>query len=343
MAKTALILNSRPPSSAVADPTSRPLSPRVSVVIPAYNAAPFIAETLDSVFAQTFTDFEVIVVNDGSPDTPAFEAALAPYRARVVYLKQRNTGPSGARNHAIREARGEFIAFLDSDDQWLPDFLADQVRRLDADPGLDLLYSDGIIFGKPPLAGRRLMSASPSRGPVTFESLVREECTVLTSTTMARRQALVDAGLFDERFLRSEDFHLWLKMVLRGSRLAYSERVLVRHRRRDGSLATNTIAMIRAFTEVIQDLDDRLTPAQRALVRQQVARREAEIAVIEGREHFIAGRNGAALAAFDRACALEPRRSRQLRLRAIRAALRVSPGLLRRAYGLLRPHVPAAA
>src|SRR5688572_129688 len=131
-------------------------APLVSVVIPAYNSAAFIAETLDSVFAQSFADYEVLLVNDGSPDTPALEAALAPYRDRITYLVQANTGPSGARNLAIRRARGEFIALLDSDDVWLPEYLAEQVRRLRDDPSIALIYSDGIITGGP-LDGRRLM------------------------------------------------------------------------------------------------------------------------------------------------------------------------------------------
>jgi glycosyltransferase involved in cell wall biosynthesis len=313
-------------------PSSPP--PRVSVVIPCYNSAEFIAETLASVFAQTFRDHEVIVVNDGSPDTPAFEAAIAPYLPRLVYLKQRNTGPSGARNNAIRAARGEFVAFLDSDDHWLPTFLEEQVAAFDADRSVDLLYSDGVVFGDGPLVGRTLMAGSPSAGAVTFESLVRQECTVLTSTTMARRQALVAAGLFDERFLRCEDFHLWLKMALGGSRLAYHRRVLVRHRRREGSLAHNTLAMIRAFVDVIRDLEPRLTPAQRALVAEQAARRDAEIALVEAKQAFVAEQYRDAVAALDRACALEPRLPQQLRLRAIRAAMRMAPRLLRRAYAM---------
>ena len=319
---------------------------RVSVVIPAYNAAPFIAGTLDSVFAQTFGGYETIVVNDGSPDTPAFERAIAPYVDRLVYLKQRNTGPSGARNHAIRAARGEFVAFLDSDDQWMPGFLQDQVRLLDEDPAIDLLYSNGIIFGNSPLAGQTLMSVSPSRGAVTFEALVREECTVLTPCTIARRQAVIDAGLFDERFLRSEDFHLWLRMALGGARIAYNRRVLVRHRRREGSLAHDTKAMMRAFVDVLQDLDERLplAPARRAAIHRQIAVRQAEIAVSEGREAFLAGDYPQALGLLDRACALEPRSGRRARLHAIRGALRLAPRLLRRIYEALRsPSLPVTA
>src|SRR3954462_5965377 len=98
--------------------------PRVSVIMPSYNTASLICACLDSVFTQSFQDFEVIVVNDGSPDNPDLERGLAPYlekhAAQIVYIRQQNKRCAGARNTAIRQARGEFLAFLDSDDVWLP-------------------------------------------------------------------------------------------------------------------------------------------------------------------------------------------------------------------------------
>src|SRR4051812_28594915 len=101
-------------------------TPLVSVVIPAYNVGDFIAQALDSVLAQTYRHFEILVVNDGSPDTPVIEAALAPYRDRITYIAQENAGPSAARNAGIERGRGELIAFLDGDDIWLPTCLAEQ-------------------------------------------------------------------------------------------------------------------------------------------------------------------------------------------------------------------------
>src|SRR5262245_38133059 len=95
--------------------------PVVSVVIPAFQAGHEIGAALASVFAQTFRDFEVIVVNDGSPDVTELDVALAPYRSRIRYLAQRNKGPAAARNRGIREARGRYIAFLDADDEWWPE------------------------------------------------------------------------------------------------------------------------------------------------------------------------------------------------------------------------------
>ena len=310
--------------------------PAVSIVIPAYNSAPFIADTLRSVFAQTFTDYEVLVVNDGSPDTPALERAIAPYRDRITYLVQRNSGPSGARNLAIRQARGDFVALLDSDDEWLPDYLEEQIRRMRDEPSIVLLYSDGVIVGGP-LDGRRLMEVTPSHPEVTVERLIVEECTVLTSCTVARRQALIDAGLFPERFRRSEDAHLWLRVALRGGRIAWHATPLVRHRRREGSLSNDTAAMVRAYIDVLADLDPLpFTAGQRALIRRQVARRRALVALEEGRQLFIAGRYPEAAEALGRARAHEPTLPRQVRFGLLEMGLRVAPRLLHRAYATMR-------
>ena len=102
-------------------------APIVSIVMPVYNAASYIGETLDSVFQQTFTDYEVIVINDGSPDTVKLEQALEPYIGRIRYIKQENLGAGAARNEGLRAAQGEFIAFLDADDLWLPNYLEEQL------------------------------------------------------------------------------------------------------------------------------------------------------------------------------------------------------------------------
>src|ERR1700730_2251989 len=121
-------------------------APLISVIIPAYNVASYIDETLGGVFAQTFTDFEVIIVNDGSPDTEEFERAIQPYRESICYLKQENRGASGARNTGLRAARGELIAFLDADDLWSPNYLAEQLRFM-REFDCDLACADAMISG----------------------------------------------------------------------------------------------------------------------------------------------------------------------------------------------------
>src|SRR3979411_3252456 len=124
-------------------------SPRVSIIIPSYKTADLIAACLDSVFAQTFQDFEAIVVNDGSPDTPELEKVLQPYLDRIVYIKQVNKRAAGARNTAIGKSGGEFLAFLDSDDTWLPNHLESQMKQFEADPELGLGYANAGLLGDP--------------------------------------------------------------------------------------------------------------------------------------------------------------------------------------------------
>ncbi len=121
--------------------------PAVSVIVPAYNVAPFIGEALASIFAQTFKDYEVIVINDGSPDTPELERAIEPFRSRITYIRQANRGVSAARNAGIRVARAAFVAHLDPDDAWEPDYLSEQLAVLANDPSIDVLYPDAWIFG----------------------------------------------------------------------------------------------------------------------------------------------------------------------------------------------------
>ena len=97
------------------------MKPKVSVVIPTYNSSQFIVETLESVFAQTYKDYEIIVVDDGSTDNT--KEVLQPYTSRIKYIYKENGGPASARNVGIKSAQGEYIAFLDSDDRWLPEKL----------------------------------------------------------------------------------------------------------------------------------------------------------------------------------------------------------------------------
>ncbi|MBX6365071.1 MAG: glycosyltransferase family 2 protein [Gemmatimonadetes bacterium] len=307
--------------------------PRVSVVIPAYNSAPFIAETLESVLTQTYTDYEIIVVNDGSPDTPELEAVLAPYASRITYIAQENRGPGGARNTGVRRARGEFVAFLDSDDTWAAEFLSSQLAMFEADPGLDLVYADALLVGDSPLAGRTLMEVAPSQGEPTFERLAAEECTVFTSTVVARKRALLDAGLFDEQFFHSEDWDLWLRLAHRGGRIAYQRRVLACHRAHPQSLTAQSGALLRGPIRVADKAISALSlmPHQRALLEKRAQWYAAHLALMDSKRHLVDGR-------FREAQRLLREANITLKSKKLRTAaflLRLTPSLLRRLY-LLR-------
>ena len=122
-------------------------SPCVSVIIPTYKHQDFVLATLDSVFAQTFTDYEVIVINDGSPDDTAEVLLPLAEAGRIRYIEQKNTGQSIARNRGIAEAQGEFIALLDDDDLWPPDKLEWQVEALRRQPDVALIAGPAASHG----------------------------------------------------------------------------------------------------------------------------------------------------------------------------------------------------
>jgi teichuronic acid biosynthesis glycosyltransferase TuaG len=267
------------PAPALDHTNSLAATPFVSIIIPAYNTASFIAETLDSVFAQTFSNFEVIVVNDASPDTPALERALQPYLDRIVYLTQDNRGPAGARNTAIRRARGEFLAFLDSDDSWLPEYLATQLNFFRENPMLDVSYCDALLFGNPSVQSKTYMQVCPSTGPVTLDSLIEQRSQIITSCTVARTQAVLRAGVFDERTdLRGcEDYDLWLRVLYVGGRIGYHRNILGRYRFHPDSLSANALKMYLAVRNVYEKANQQMSlpAATRALLLHRLAQAQA--------------------------------------------------------------------
>jgi glycosyltransferase involved in cell wall biosynthesis len=311
--------------------TSMPL---VSVLIPAWNVAELIAPALDSVFAQSFADFELIIVNDGSPDTAALEVAVEPYRKRpgadVRYVVQTNQGPSGARNTGIAAATGTFLAFLDADDWWEPAYLEQQIAQFSADPSLDVVYCDARLTGESALAGRTYMDTTPSSGPVTLESLITLTCNVPTTCAVARREAVVSAGLFDAGIRRCEDFDLWLRMSARGSRFAYHRAVLAWHRLHGASAAADGVRMFESQLVVYRKLSALLGPSHAAasLVTEQLRRAEADLALERSKQLLMAGDYPQAAEALNAARRFY--RSHKLTLASL--GLRAAPGLVRRMY-----------
>src|SRR3982074_2451486 len=259
----------------------------VWVVTPLHQTAHCIAAALDSVLAQTFSDFEIVVVNDGSPDTEALEQVLQKYLPRVRYFKHENKGPSSSRNRGIVEARGKYVAFLDADDFWLPEHLATQIAILRGTPSLGLVYSDSLVVrdGK---CIRKTFDREPQEKPVTFEALLGERCTVSTSTTVAPRKELLAAGLFDEGMTRCEDFDLWLRMAFQGTRMTFSPQSHVYRMVSGSGLSSNRYEMKRALIDVYRKIDSSLplSQTQKELLKQRCERTEA-IAQLDLVKEFI--------------------------------------------------------
>ena len=302
--------------------------PVVSIVIPAYNVSQYIAEALDSVFAQTSPDFEVLVNNDGSPDTPALEVVLARYTdPRLVYIKTDvNKGISSARNACIRAARGEFVAFLDGDDKWKPEYLRRMVDAMRADPRLSVLYSDCIAFGPTPFAGRTYMSLWPSIRPVTLEALLAGRATPTTSSVMLRRPALLEVGMFDENQRYVEDFDLWCRLAANGKRFDFIEEPLAM-RRAGGAQTANSVACFNNIVRVFEKNKNLpgLTETHHRIIEDSIERYRAELDLHLGKRSLEEKKYGDAKEHLKRANTYLKRP----KLRVIIALLSVAPLLAR--------------
>jgi glycosyltransferase involved in cell wall biosynthesis len=193
--------------------------PHVTVIIPAYNAGRTITAALESVFAQTYRDFNVIVVDDGSTDDTA--QRVCEWGERVAYLHQVNAGPASARNNAVRRSSSPLVAFLDADDVWLPRKLERQVAYFEQFPETGLLHSAAIVSRTPTQAVLDMTDAAPiellGQPPVNaFCDLFHGRLEINTLTVMARRDVIVEVGGFDERReLHVEDWDLWLRLAAR--------------------------------------------------------------------------------------------------------------------------------
>ncbi|PYS49191.1 MAG: family 2 glycosyl transferase [Acidobacteria bacterium] len=188
-------------------------TPLVSVIIPTYNYAHFLSEAIQSVCDQTFRDFEIIVVDGGSTDNT--REVVDRFGSRVRYIYQENLGPIVARNTGIEAARGEYLAFLDADDYWLPQKLERQVALMNERPQVALVYStiyqfeskSGAIVGEYPVSKCR-------QGHVLRDLYL--SCFVPSPTPMVRKSVLTEVGCFDESIrYGSEDWELWMRVAAR--------------------------------------------------------------------------------------------------------------------------------
>jgi glycosyltransferase involved in cell wall biosynthesis len=263
---------------------------RVSVIMPAYNVEPFIGDALRSALAQTVTDLEVVVVDDGSTDgTAAVVEEIARRDDRVRFLQQANRGLAGARNTALAAARGDVLALLDSDDLWEPAFLAEQLAILDARPGVDIVTGNGRYLGGP-ADGQPARPYPDARPAPDLASIIEDERAVFIMSVFRRR--VYDAiGGFDQTMRTNEDYDFWLRAANAGFRFARNDRPLCLYRIRGDSLSANEVKMLRGILYVYGKLRPALTarPDALALVDGQIARFEAELLTAEARDALAAG------------------------------------------------------
>jgi len=202
------------------DPSAMP-SPTVSVVIPSYNRARFLPAAVHSARSQTRPCLEIIVVDDGSSDNT--EQVVTALGGEVRYVRQANAGPAAARNRGIQEARGDLVAFLDTDDRWLPEKLSRQVAIIEREPSVVLVSADMAVeddtgarwtdsnFAQRGLAA--LFASLDGRPIPDAPQLLLRINFINTSTVLVRRDVLLELGGFDPRLRYGEDLELWLRIA----------------------------------------------------------------------------------------------------------------------------------
>jgi len=215
-----------------------------SVVIPVCNAEPYLEDTLESVFAQTYPHIEIIAVDDGSKDRSV--DILESHSDRLVLIKQKNGGAAVARNRGVREARGKWIAFLDADDLWSPDKIQ---RQLDACGHRVWSYTDSIFMGGVN-NGKKDSDLNEKYQGRVLEMLVCNNF-VGTSSVLIQRQVCLDAGGFSETLQYIEDWDFWIRLASTHE-IAYVDEPLVRYRVHSSSKSRSTRTTLPYHMKVIE-------------------------------------------------------------------------------------------
>ncbi|MFH1371547.1 MAG: glycosyltransferase family A protein [Planctomycetota bacterium] len=271
--------------------------PTVSVIIPTYNRAKYVTKAIDSVLTQTYDDYEIIVIDDGSTDNT--KEVLRPYSKRIRYLYQKRAGVSTSRNYGIRQARGAWIALLDSDDEWLPEKVATQMQEVVKNPFI-IAHFTNLSFRMPnkeeinlfELRGnlRRNQHSWIVERPLV-EELKYQFC--FSSNYLGKRSTLFDVGLFDQRLTLHEDLDLFFRLALAGP-WGVSDKVLVHMFRREETNADlsrqhkdNPIHSCESLVNIYGKLrsNDNLQPQEKCLVSKHMSRARFNL----GMKQFKAG------------------------------------------------------
>jgi glycosyltransferase involved in cell wall biosynthesis len=211
----------------------------ISIIIPTYNAGQYIEEALASVFAQSFQDFEVIIIDDGSTDDTA-QKVKALSDPRILYVYKENQGPAIARNHGLNLVRGEYIAFLDVDDLWQPNKLEMHLNLMKNSPLMGMSFSwFQILFDQPVQRLESPWFTPPKKQVLKFVDFLERNWTGHSSSVVLRTQCMKDCKGFDENFYTGEDYYLWLQIAQRGWEIGFLPEALSVYRRRTGSLTVD--------------------------------------------------------------------------------------------------------
>ncbi len=221
---------------------------KVAVIIPNYNNAHYLGSAIQSVLNQTFTDYEIIVVDDGSTDNS--RDVVNAFGDKVRYVWQENKGLGGARNTGILASTAEFVGLLDADDEWKPDYLEKMMLLINEHPDVSVFYCMAQCMNADGIDLPQLVGGPPVEPDALHWKLLRANF-IIPSTVTFRRKAIFDAGNFDASLRSCEDWDLWLR-ILPDMKIAGSSNCLVRYRVHGYSLSSNVDGMHSATKRVLE-------------------------------------------------------------------------------------------
>ncbi len=245
----------------------------ISVIIPTYNSDTYICEAIDSVLHQTYLDYEIIVIDDGSTDNT--RTIINNNYPLVRYFYVENNGVSAARNLGISKAQGELIAFLDADDKWLPEKLEKQAALFKTDETLGLVFTENYFFNE---QGISEFSAN-KKSRLMQGDIVRNiflNSYVVTSTVMVRKCVFNQVGLFEEELAVAEDDNMWMRIGIKYGIALLDER-LVHYRITAGSLSSDFSALVIGVTKHIEILRTRYSDLYESLGTFTIRRKYADL------------------------------------------------------------------
>lgn len=290
---------------------------RISIIMPAFDREAYVAEAIDSVLAQTYEDWELIVVDDGSTDeTLSIATTYAhghPRKIRV--LSRAHGGVVAARNAGIEVAEGGFVAFLDSDDTWEPDKLASQIAVFDAEPHAAFVYTGFSEVDANGSVVRKVLPDSRFQGEI-LELLWLADNEILGATLLVRRSTLLAVGMFDSRLEGAENLALRLRLAETGP-IRFVDRSLYNYRRHGSNLSSDRSRMLDERRKIIEAYLDRRDSGYGALFRRKVKARHDRLA---GDLAFETEEFGAALGRYAKAVPFVPGRGDVL-IRMVRCVL----------------------
>ncbi|MCE3006813.1 MAG: glycosyltransferase family 2 protein [Bacteroidetes bacterium] len=245
--------------------------PKVSIIVPAYNAEAFLAETLDSIQAQSLADFEVLVVDDGSTDQTKDIAQSFLKDTRFQYFYKENTGVSATRNYGLERCRGTYVCFFDADDLMLPDFLQACVATLEADSGKDGVYVAYEAFESGSNQPLSLVRYQPPGNEVVDLLTFNGQAGHPPSSVVVKTLAAQSVGGFDPALSTSADKDFWIRFA-HSYRFAYCDRTLVRYRVHANQMHRNIDAMAKDMKHIYKKVKDHNLLGSRWFYRYAYAR-----------------------------------------------------------------------